>query len=302
MKFAKKIIFTLAMMVIPVAPTLAETVTDLLNRQVNIPDVPHHIMLADARAIEAMSIIFNGDPSSSIAAWDDSLKKKSPDIMTAFASNFPALKKIPTFGNPYTTTFDVENAVARKTDLVIFDIGLVSKLKDEGVMDKLNSLHIPYIFIDFRQKPLQNSAKSIELLGEVFHQQENATRYLDFYRQRMSLIEKRVATLSPQQRPTVFIERSAGILGDFCCSTFGQGSMGEFVQAAGGLTWAVSCLTGWAAMSPWKNYHPQSGLLSADRCRLAGKSQSIGVNSTGLRSPVRCRQRETGSTDEPDRI
>ncbi|KFD22369.1 periplasmic binding protein [Tatumella ptyseos ATCC 33301] len=235
MKFAKKIIFTLAMMVIPVAPTLAETVTDLLNRQVNIPDVPHHIMLADARAIEAMSIIFNGDPSSSIAAWDDSLKKKSPDIMTAFASNFPALKKIPTFGNPYTTTFDVENAVARKTDLVIFDIGLVSKLKDEGVMDKLNSLHIPYIFIDFRQKPLQNSAKSIELLGEVFHQQENTTRYLDFYRQRMSLIEKRVATLSPQQRPTVFIERSAGILGDFCCSTFGQGSMGEFVQAAGGI-------------------------------------------------------------------
>lgn len=133
-----------------VSQVLAQTVTDLLNRQVDIPQVPQHVMLADARAIEAMSIVFNGDPSASLAAWDDSLKKKSPDMMAAFSADFPSLKNIPTFANPYTTTFDVENAVARKTDLIIFDIGLVAKLKDEGVMDKLNSLHIPYIFIDFR--------------------------------------------------------------------------------------------------------------------------------------------------------
>lgn len=235
MKITRKVVLLFTMMVMPLTQAMAETVTDLMNRQVEISTPPHRVMLADARAIEAMSIIFHGDPSASIAAWDDSLKKKSPDIMRAFATNFPALKSIPTFANPYTTTFDVENAVARHTDLVIFDIGLATKLRDEGVTDKLDSLHIPYIFIDFRQKPLQNSGKSIALLGQVFGQQKNAQQFLDFYQQRLDLIHQRVATLTAQQRPTVFIERSAGITGDFCCSTFGQGSMGEFTEAAGGV-------------------------------------------------------------------
>ncbi|WP_029685158.1 ABC transporter substrate-binding protein [Tatumella saanichensis] len=235
MKITQKVVFLFAIIMMPFTQALAQTVTDLMNRHVEIPETPHRVMLADARAIEAMSIIFHGDPSASIAAWDDSLKKKSPDIMRAFAENFPTLKTIPTFANPYTTTFDVENAVARHTDLVIFDIGLVSKLRDEGVMDKLNSLHIPYIFIDLRQKPLQNTAKSMALLGQIFNQQKNAQQFLDFYQQRLELIKERVATLSTQQRPTVFIERSAGIVGDFCCSTFGQGSMGEFTEAAGGI-------------------------------------------------------------------
>lgn len=234
MKIATRLIFILTLIMTLGQQAQADTVTDLLGRKVDLNRVPHRIMLADARAIEAMSIIFKGDPSASIAAWDDSLQKKSPDIMAAFAGNFADLKTIPTFANPYTTTFNVENAVARKADLVIFDIGLLAKLKDEGVTAKLDSLHIPYIFIDFRQKPLQNTVKSIELLGEVFHQQKNARQYLDFYNQRMSLIAQRTADLTPRQRPTVFIERSAGILGDFCCSTFGQGSLGEFIQAAGG--------------------------------------------------------------------
>lgn len=234
MKIATRLIYLLTLLITLGHQVQAGTVTDVLGRKINLPQVPHHVMLADARAIEAMSIVFHGDPSASIAAWDNSLQKKSPDIMAAFAGNFPALKKIPTFSNPYTTTFDAENAVAMHADLVIFDIGLLEKLKDEGVLSRLDNLHIPYIFIDFRQKPLQNSARSIELLGQVFHQQANTRQFLNFYRQRAVLISQRVATLSPQQIPTVFIERSAGILGDFCCSTFGQGSLGEFVQAAGG--------------------------------------------------------------------
>ncbi len=244
MKITTRLLFIFTLMVTLGHQVQAETVTDVLGRNVDLPQTPHRVMLADARAIEAMSIIFHGDPSASIAAWDNSLQKKSPDIMAAFAGNFPALKTIPTFSNPYTTTFDAENAVARHADLVIFDIGLLAKLKDEGVLSRLDNLHIPYIFIDFRQKPLQNTPRSIELLGQVFQQQQHARDFLAFYQQRMALISQRIAALGPNQRPSVFIERSAGILGDFCCSTFGQGSLGEFIQAAGGINLGAKLFSG----------------------------------------------------------
>ncbi len=45
--------------------------------------------------------------------------------------------QIPTFDNPYTSDFSVESAVVRQPDLIIFDIGLLSKLKDSGVLTQL---------------------------------------------------------------------------------------------------------------------------------------------------------------------
>ena len=45
----------------------------------------------------------------------------------------------------------------------------------------------------------------------------------------------RVANIPEDKKPTVFIERAAGLAGEnSCCKTFGNGNFGEFVAAAGG--------------------------------------------------------------------
>lgn len=256
MKIATRLIFILTLIMTLGQQAQADTVTDLLGRKVDLNRVPHRIMLADARAIEAMSIIFKGDPSASIAAWDDSLQKKSPDIMAAFAGNFADLKTIPTFANPYTTTFNVENAVARKADLVIFDIGLLAKLKDEGVTAKLDSLHIPYIFIDFRQKPLQNTVKSIELLGEVFHQQKNARQYLDFYNQRMSLIAQRTADLTLASARRSLLNAVPVSWGIFVAVLLVREASESLFRRQAGPTSGGHYSVVWAVMSVWKRLLP----------------------------------------------
>lgn len=209
-------------------------VTDVAGRHVELNGPAKRIILADGRALLALNVLHPQDPLENIIAWDNSLKVKAPDIVEAYSKKFPQASKIPMFENPYTSDFNVEQAVVMQPDLVIFDVGILPKLQSTGVLKQLEKVGIPVLIIDFRQQPLVNTIPSMRLLGEVFSQQERAEAYIKFYQQRMDLMQKRIATLTPEQRPSVFIERSAGIRPDQCCNTFGKGSYGQFIEAAGG--------------------------------------------------------------------
>ncbi|MFD1091693.1 ABC transporter substrate-binding protein [Providencia vermicola] len=211
------------------------TVTDIAGREVTVNAPVSRVMLADSRVLVALNILHPQSPLKGIIAWDDALIKKAPDLSTAYSKKFPELIKIPVFPNPYTTDFSVEKALVAQPDLLIFDIGLKSKLTESGTLSLLEKSGLPVIFIDFRQYPLKNTMPSMALLGKVFGEEQQAEAFNQFYQQRLDLIRSKVATLDKSQRPSVFIERAAGISGeDYCCKTFGNGNFGEFVETAGG--------------------------------------------------------------------
>lgn len=211
------------------------TVTDIAGREVTVNAPVSRVMLADSRVLVALNILHPQSPLKGIIAWDDALIKKAPDLSTAYSKKFPELSKIPVFPNPYTTDFSVEKALVAQPDLLIFDIGLKSKLTESGTLSLLEKSGLPVIFIDFRQYPLKNTMPSMTLLGKVFGEEQQAEAFNQFYQQRLDLIRSKVATLDKSQRPSVFIERAAGISGeDYCCKTFGNGNFGEFVETAGG--------------------------------------------------------------------
>nr|ELR5232513.1 ABC transporter substrate-binding protein [Providencia rettgeri] len=211
------------------------TVTDIAGRDVTVNAPVSRVMLADSRVLVALNILHPQTPLKGIVAWDDALIKKAPDLSAAYSKKFPELSKIPVFPNPYTTDFSVEKALVAQPDLLIFDIGLKSKLTESGTLSLLEKSGLPVIFIDFRQYPLKNTMPSMTLLGQVFGETQQAEAFNRFYQKRLDLIRSKVATLDKGQRPSVFIERAAGISGeDYCCKTFGNGNFGEFVETAGG--------------------------------------------------------------------
>lgn len=210
-------------------------VTDIAGREVTVNVPVSRVMLADSRVLVALNILHPQSPLKGIIAWDDALIKKAPDLSVAYSKKFPELSKIPVFPNPYTTDFSVEKALVAQPDLLIFDIGLKSKLAESGTLSLLEKSGLPVIFIDFRQYPLKNTMPSMALLGNVFGEEQQAEAFNQFYQQRLDLIREKVAMLDKTQRPSVFIERAAGISGeDYCCKTFGNGNFGEFVETAGG--------------------------------------------------------------------
>ncbi|WP_289991355.1 ABC transporter substrate-binding protein [Photorhabdus laumondii] len=231
-----KYILTAILILLPVfAQAKVITVKDVAGRKVKIDAPVSRVMLADSRILIALNILHPDNPLKGIVAWDNALEIKSPDLATIYEKDFPQLRDIPVFPNPYQSDFNVEKALTYKPDLVIFDIGLQTKLNDSGTIMLLEKADIQVIFIDFHQYPLTNTIPSMILLGKVFNEEENAQKFIEFYQERMKIINQRVGTLGKEQRPPVFIERHAGMLGaEHCCKTFGNGNFGEFVTAAGG--------------------------------------------------------------------
>ncbi|PQQ38369.1 iron transporter [Photorhabdus luminescens] len=231
-----KYILTAILILLPVfAQAKVITVKDVAGRKVKIDAPVSRVMLADSRILIALNILHPDNPLKGIVAWDNALEIKSPDLATIYEKDFPQLRDIPVFPNPYQSDFNVEKALTYKPDLVIFDIGLQTKLNDSGTIMLLEKAGIQVIFIDFHQYPLTNTIPSMILLGKVFNEEENAQKFIEFYQERMKIINQRVGTLGKEQRPPVFIERHAGMLGaEHCCKTFGNGNFGEFVTAAGG--------------------------------------------------------------------
>lgn len=271
------------------------TVTDIAGREVTVNAPVSRVMLADSRVLVALNILHPQSPLKGIIAWDDALVKKAPDLSAAYSKKFPELSKIPVFPNPYTTDFSVEKALVAQPDLLIFDIGLKSKLTESGTLSLLEKSGLPVIFIDFRQYPLKNTMPSMTLLGQVFGEPQQAEAFNQFYQQRLDLIRSKVATLDKSQRPSVFIERAAGISGeDYCCKTFGNGNFGEFVETAGGNNlgsqWFSTGMGGEINEEQLIHSNPEYYLMTAadwDSTRKGSSSVPLGYTGDKAKSQAR---------------
>jgi iron complex transport system substrate-binding protein len=224
--------FTLLWSIVAHAQTT--TVTDLIGRQVTL-DVPvKRMVLADSRMLLPMSLLHPGDSLKNIVAWDDALQSRAPDMRDFFTKAFPKLNRIPVFANPYRSAFNVEQISTLKPDVIIFDIGIFEKLRDEGALNLLEKSRIPVIFIDFRQKPLENTAVSLRLLGKITGEQANAEHFIQHWQQLLRRVRLRIAKLPSNDRPGVIFENHAGMNGAQCCTVFGRNTFGALIPEAGG--------------------------------------------------------------------
>lgn len=156
-------------------------IKDISGREVTLKQPAQRIILADSRALQALQIVHPDTSFQSIIAWDNSLETKAPDLFSLYLKSYPQLAKLPVFNNPYMSDFSVENAVVMNPDLIIFDVGVASKLAESGVMAQLEKIGIPVVFIDFRLRPLTNTVASIRLLGEVLggrKEQKNTSTFI----------------------------------------------------------------------------------------------------------------------------
>ena len=210
------------------------TVTDLAGRQVTLNAPATRIILADSRMLLPMSLLHPGNALQGIVAWDDSLQTRAPDMRRYFTQHYPLLPSVPVFINPYRSSFNVEQATTLKPDLIVFDTGILAKLKSEGTLALLEKSGIPVVFIDFRQQPLAHTPISMRLLGEVTGEQHNAGRFIQHWNQLLDRTRQRVAAIPKPTWPRVVFENHAGMTGMNCCAVFGRDSFGEFIPEAGG--------------------------------------------------------------------
>ncbi|MEM7042756.1 MAG: ABC transporter substrate-binding protein [Pseudomonadota bacterium] len=222
-------------------------VTDIAGRTVSVEKGVQRVILGEGRMMYSVAVLDREEPFKRIVGWKDDLIQYDPDAFRKFRDAFPGkTDEITNYGSPYSGEFSVESAITQEADLVILDYGNLFNAEESGILDRLDKAGIPAVFIDFRERPLQNTVPSLLLLGKVFDREAEAAEFIDFYMQQMRVVTNRVKDIPTEERPLVFIENAAGWFeeGD-CCNTFGGANLGKMVDEAGGANWGTKKFPGY---------------------------------------------------------
>lgn len=221
------------------------SVTDIAGREVKFDKLPKRIILGSGRLMYPIAAATAGNPFKKIVGWDDNLIKYDPDAYKQFQKAFPEdTKRLLNVGNVLSGDFSVETIINEKADLMILDISRLFVAEETGLLEKLEKVNIPVIFVDFRKQQVQNTVPSILLLGRVLGEEKSTTEFLDFYMRELGKVTNVVEQMSNEDRPLVFLERAAG-WSDNCCKTFGSYNYGRYIELAGGINYGSTQFSGY---------------------------------------------------------
>ncbi|MCB8835909.1 ABC transporter substrate-binding protein [Aurantimonas sp. VKM B-3413] len=223
-------------------PGFAATVTDVTGRTVTVETPVKRVILGEGRQIYFVAALDRDAPFQRIVGWRDDLTKADPETYAAYLEKYPEIGELPTFGGMKDGTFDVEQAVALKPDVILMNVDAKTATEEAGYIGTLEKVGIPLVYVDFREKPMVNTEPSMRLIGKLFGKEEVAEDFIEFRKESIAAVTDVLDREQPK-RPLVFVERAGGYSDD-CCMSFGDENYGKMVEIAGGINMAKDIIPG----------------------------------------------------------
>ncbi|MEK1931135.1 MAG: ABC transporter substrate-binding protein [Pararhizobium sp.] len=218
------------------------TIKDVTGRDVEVSVPVEHVILGEGRQIYFVAALDTDAPFSRVVGWRDDFKKADLDGYNEYLAKFPEMDKLPTFGGMKDGTFDIEQAVALKPDVIIMNIDAKTATEEAGYIEKLGKVGIPLVYVDFREKPMENTETSMRVIGTLFGKQDKAEEFITFRAEQIARVTD-VLAKADAKKPLVFMERAGGYSDD-CCMSFGNENFGKMVELAGGVNMAKDIIPG----------------------------------------------------------
>ncbi|HBR98450.1 MAG TPA: Fe3+-hydroxamate ABC transporter substrate-binding protein [Gammaproteobacteria bacterium] len=227
----KKWLFFCLSLVISPAILAQIVVTDLAGRDVVLEQTAQRFIISEGRYLSTLAILRDKSPVEGLVGMLSPVGFSDAIFEEKLYAAFPEAKDIPLFGSQDEGSVSAEKIIDLQPDLAIFGI------QDHGpgannkeLLNQLSAAGVKVVFIDFRLDPLNNTLPSLQLLGKVLGEDDNAQTYIRFYQNKMRAIRERVQRAP--SRPTVFLQAHAGRLP--CCIAMADGMLGPFIEFAGG--------------------------------------------------------------------
>ncbi|WP_236943624.1 ABC transporter substrate-binding protein [Jeongeupia sp. USM3] len=214
-------------------PAQAVTVTDLAGRKVELPKKVDRILLGEGRLFYSLALLEGDKPVARIAGWQGDFRQLDPQTYGQYRARFPEIDKIPLIGKTSEASVSGEKVVSLKPDIAVFSLAGHGPSVHNPLVKQLEAAKIPVIFVDFRLKPMENTVPSMRLMGKALQREAQAEKFIRFYEQNMKLVTDTVKGIPAAQRPKAFLDLRAGAMDGIY--TAGKGSLGEMVEAAGGI-------------------------------------------------------------------
>ncbi len=241
---AKSAALALGLLVSAAWPAFAEKVTvkDVTGRDVEVNVPVSHVILGEGRQIYFLAALDKENPFQHVVGWRDDLAKADPETYTAYLAKYPEVAKLPTFGGMKDGTFDIEQAVSLKPDVILMNIDAKTATEEAGYIEKLAKVGIPLVYVDFREKPMENTEPSMRLMGQLTGKEKIAEDFIKFRADSIAKVTDTLEKANPK-KPVVFMERAGGYSDD-CCMSFGNENFGKMVELAGGINMAKDIIPG----------------------------------------------------------
>ncbi|MDK1493644.1 ABC transporter substrate-binding protein [Sinorhizobium sp. 7-81] len=226
------------------APAWAETVTvkDVTGREVEVEAPVEHVILGEGRQIYFLAALDREEPFKRVVGWRDDLAKADPESYAAYLAKYSDIAKLPAFGGMKDGTFDIEQAVALKPDVILMNVDAKTATEEAGYIEKLGKVGIPLVYVDFREKPMENTEPSMRIMGKLLGKEDKAEEFIKFRADNIAKVTGVLAN-ADAKKPLVFVERAGGYSDD-CCMSFGNENFGKMVELAGGVNMAKDIIPG----------------------------------------------------------
>ncbi|WP_417710348.1 ABC transporter substrate-binding protein [Roseibium aggregatum] len=219
------------------------TVTDITGREVEVEVPVEKVILGEGRQIYFTAALDGEDPFKRVVGWRDDFEKADNDGYHQYLEKYPEMADLPTFGGMKNGTFDVEQAVALQPDVIILNLDAKVATEEGGYIEKLGKVGIPVVYVDFREKPMENTETSMRLIGKLYGKEEKAEEFIEFRAAEIAKVTDKLAAQKDLVKPIVFMERAGGYSDD-CCMSFGNENFGKMVEMAGGINMAADIIPG----------------------------------------------------------
>lgn len=222
------------------AEDVALSITDVEGRTVEFDETPEHIALGESRQAFSLLFLQPDDPVNKVAAWGSDLQKNVPDVYSRLLEIAPEAEDIPQLGNAKKGDLNAETLMSYDPDVFVMDINQYEAAESAGLTADLDKADLPYVVVDFRLDPVVNTPKSVEILGQLFDQTENAERFVTHYHDLVDPVLE--AGDEVTDRVETFYWRSPGVSEPG--RTYGDVNFGRQIQQAGGENLGTELISG----------------------------------------------------------
>jgi len=179
------------------------TVTDTLDRQVEIPDDAQRMVLGfyfeDFMAVAGPGGL-DRVVAISRAPWEGWRNLQWQTYVKAM----PQIAELSDVGHTSDGTFSLEAVIAANPDLVLLAGWQYDSLGE--VAQRIEAAGIPIVVLDYNAQTVEKHVESTHLLGQILGQPERAETLANEYAAAVEAVEARLDAIPENQRPSVYVE------------------------------------------------------------------------------------------------
>ncbi|WP_371225798.1 ABC transporter substrate-binding protein [Roseovarius sp. 2305UL8-3] len=222
------------------------TVTDTLDRSVEIPENPERILLGFY--YEDFMAVGGPDAYDRVVAISKDTWEGWRNLQwQTYAAAIPRLNELADVGEVESGTFSLEAVIAAEPDVALMAAWQYNALGE--MADRIEAAGIPVVVLDYNAQTVEKHVESTLLLGQIMGAEARAQTLADEYAGEVGKIMESLASIPEGAAPKVYVE--LGRKGkDEIDNSYSGTQWGTVITQLGATNIADGQISSWGQLSP----------------------------------------------------